>query len=190
MRLIRVYGRLAKELGQHTFRADVSSVAEAVRFLIANFPHLEVHMVEQHYRVRAGRHILTEDEIHYPVGAEEVITITPVLSGAGAIGRIIVGALLVAASFFIPGTALLAGIALKSIAFGIGASLVLGGVAQLLAPTPQTSQEQKDPKQKSYSFSGIQNVSRAGLPIPIVYGETVVGSIVVSAGVSTERVKS
>jgi predicted phage tail protein len=44
-----------------------------------------------------------------------------------------------------------------------------------------------DPR-KSYSFSGIQNVSRQGVPVPIIYGETVVGSVTISAGINTEEV--
>lgn len=188
MRTIRVYGRLAKALGKRVFKAEVETVAEAVRFLIANFPHIEAHMAEQHYRVRAGRHVIDQDELHNPVGQSEDIFITPVLAGRGAVGRIIAGVLLVAASFFIPGVALF-GVALAPIAFGIGASLILGGVAQLLAPTPLTGNEDKDPKQKTYSFSGIQNTSRSGLPVPIIYGETVVGSITISAGINVENVQ-
>ena len=46
-----------------------------------------------------------------------------------------------------------------------------------------------DPR-KSYSFSGIQNVSRQGVPVPIIYGEVFTGSIVVSAGINTEEVAS
>jgi predicted phage tail protein len=71
-----------------------------------------------------------------------------------------------------------------------GASLVLGGVAQLLTPmptVPQGADTQDDPR-KSYSFSGIQNTSRQGVPVPIVYGETVVGSVVISAGIDTVQV--
>jgi predicted phage tail protein len=187
MRTIKVYGRLARELGQRVFRAEVETVAEAVRFLISNFPHIEAHMAQQHYRVRAGSHQIDEKELHYPVGSDEVISITPVIAGRGAVGRIIVGALLIVASFFIPGVALF-GIALAPIVLGIGASLVLGGVAELLTPTPQSNLGDKDPKMESYSFSGIQNSSRAGLPIPIIYGETVVGSITISAGVSVEAI--
>ena len=66
----------------------------------------------------------------------------------------------------------------------LGASLVIGGVAQLLTPTPKLTQgadSEGDPR-KSYSFSGVQNTSRAGVPVPVVYGETLVGSVVVSAG--------
>lgn len=189
MKTIKVYGQLAKELGQRVFRADVESVAEAVRFLVSNFPHLERHMADQHYRVSSGRHILTEDELHYPVGSTEVISITPVIAGRGAIGRIIVGALLIIGSFFIPGVALF-GVLLAPIALGIGASLVLGGIAQLLSPVPQANLNpggEKDPRVDSYSFSGIQNSSRSGLPIPIIYGEVVIGSITISAGSTVEE---
>jgi predicted phage tail protein len=189
MKTIKVYGQLAKELGQRVFRAEVESVAEAVRFLISNFPHLERHMADQHYRVSSGKHILTEHELHYPVGSTEVISITPVIAGRGAVGRIIVGALLIIGSFFIPGLALF-GVALAPIVLGIGASLVLGGVAELLSPVPRTNLDpggEKDPKVDSYSFSGIQNNSRSGLPIPVIYGEVVVGSITISAGTTVEE---
>lgn len=188
MKTIKVYGQLAKELGQRVFRAEVESAAEAVRFLISNFPHLERHMADQHYRVSTGRHILTQNELHYPAGDGEVISLTPVVAGSGSVGRIIAGVLLIAASFFIPGVALF-GVSLAPILLGIGASLVLGGVAELISPVPNTDLNQKDPKSISYSFSGIQNTSRSGLPIPIIYGEVVVGSITVSAGTTVEDVE-
>jgi predicted phage tail protein len=187
MRTIKVYGQLAKELGQRVFRAEVESAAEAVRFLVSNFPHLERHMADQYYRVATGRHIVTQQELHHPAGSDEVISITPVIAGSGAVGRIIVGVLLVAASFFIPGVALF-GVALAPIALGIGASLVLGGIAELISPVPNTNLKEKDPTE-SFSFSGIQNTSRSGLPIPIIYGETVVGSITISAGTTVEDIE-
>ena len=39
----------------------------------------------------------------------------------------------------------------------------------------------------NYSFSGITNVSRAGVAIPVVYGEMFVGSILVSNGIDTDQ---
>jgi predicted phage tail protein len=65
----------------------------------------------------------------------------------------------------------------------------LGGVAQLLTPTPKISQDEGDPR-KSFSFSGIQNTNRAGVPVPVVYGETLVGSVVISAGIDIVQVSA
>ena len=203
LRTVRIYGNLAKFLKRRSFKADVATAAEAVKFLLANFPQLERHMAEQHYEVKVGDHplMLGEDpgELHLPTGKRETISIVPVVAGAGTAGRIIAGVALIAVSLlFAPGAALAVSSGLftlgptaVSIGVGIGASLVLGGVAQLLTPTPQLQTKGQnsdaDPR-KSYSFSGIQNASRQGLPVPIVYGETLVGSIVISAGVSTEQV--
>jgi predicted phage tail protein len=196
LRTIRIYGRLAKFLKRRKFEAEVSNAAEAVRFLVTNFPQLERHMAEQHYRVSVGTYDLSLDEIHDPAGSQE-IKIVPVVAGAGATGRILIGVGLIAAAFFTGGATigllgLAAPLSVSTVLAGIGVSLVLGGVSQLLTPVPtlsapSTVDTAKDPR-KSYSFSGIQNTSRQGTPVPIVYGETLVGSIVISAGIDTEQV--
>ena len=191
LRTIRIYGRLAKFLKRRKFEAEVSNAAEAVRFLLANFPQLEKHMADQHYRVTVGGYELSEQELHDPAGQQE-IKIIPVVAGAGAVGRIIAGVALIALATFVSFGTLTIGataIALNGVVFGIGAALALGGVAQLLTPVPTMNQPSmtdtaKDPR-KSYSFSGIQQTSRAGVPVPIVYGETLVGSVVISAGIDT-----
>lgn len=202
MRIIKVYGSLAKFLGQRVFHADVNSAAEAVRFLAANFPKLEGHMADQHYQVSVGRFQLEignqPDQLHMPVAEAEAIRIIPVVAGAGDVGRILAGVALFAASIFLGpvgavfggiGAGIIGGTA-ATIIGGIGLSLALGGVASLLSPVPRFdtgSNSDVDPR-KSYSFSGVQNVSRQGVPVPIVYGETLVGSVVISAGLNTEEV--
>jgi len=189
MREIRLYGKLAKFIGKRVFRADVANAAEAVRFLLANFPQLEKHMADQHYRVSLGERDLALEEIHEPAG-QQVIKIVPVVAGAGAVGRILLGAALIIGSFFTGGATLFGAVALSSVLFGVGASLVLGGVAQLLTPTPAqpTGLNSNNDPRKSYSFSSIQNTSRQGIPVPIVYGETIVGSVVISAGIDIAQV--
>ena len=196
MRVIRVYGRLARFLGRRAFLAEVSSAAEAVRFLLANFPQVERHMADQHYRVSVGDRALDADHLHEPAGGSD-IAIVPVIGGAGAVGRIVAGVALVALSF-IPGIGAL-GVALMQ---GVGASLALGGVAQLLTPVPRMAgpgaatsagiaksarADDNDPR-KNYSFSGIQNTSRQGVPVPVIYGEVIVGSVVISAGIDVDQV--
>ena len=202
MREIRVYGQLAKFLKRRVFRAEVASAAEAVRFLLANFPQLEQHMADQHYRVSLGEYDLGVDELHDPAGQQQ-IKIVPVLSGAGGVGKIIAGVALVALTIVTGGFGGAAiglfgagTLALGTVGLAVGASLVLGGVANLLTPVPRQYQPgmstsgndtNQDPR-KSYSFSGIQQTSRQGVPVPVVYGETIIGSVVISAGIDTVQV--
>ena len=199
LRKIKLYGKLAKFIGHRVLEADVATAAEAVRFLLANWPEAEAHMNDQHYRVSIGTYDIDLEELHHPAGAAP-ISFVPVVAGAGAVGRILIGVALVALSFVSFGAGAWAGVAGSfgtaagaasgSVAVGLlGASLIIGGVAQLLTPTPKISQDEGDPR-KSFSFSGIQNVSRAGVPVPVVYGETLVGSVVISAGIDIVQVSA
>jgi len=196
LRKIKLYGQLAKFIGRRVLEADVATAAEAVRMLVANFPGLEQHMAEQYYRVTVGTYDLEEAEIHDPTGRQD-IKIVPVIAGAGAVGRVILGVALIAASFFTAGATigllgLAAPVALSTVFAGLGASLLLGGVAQLLTPVPKVPQgsgTDNDPR-KTYNFSGIQQTSRQGVPVPCVYGLTLVGSVVISAGTDTVQVQA
>ena len=205
LRKIKLYGQLAKFIGRRVLEADVATAAEAVRMLVANFPGIEQHMAEQYYRVTAGSYDLGLDEIHDPAGQQD-IKIVPVVAGAGGnVGKIIAGVALVAlaiAAPYIAGAAVWAGtlsyaagsalIAVAPIIGALGASLVLGGVAQLLSPVPKVPQgggSDNDPR-KTYNFSGIQQTSRQGVPVPAVYGLTLVGSVVISAGTDTVQVQA
>lgn len=178
LRKIRLYGSLAKFVGARVLEADISTAAEAVRFLAANFEGLEQHMADKHYRVITHTS-LTTDELH-DITNVETIKIVPVVAGSGPVGRILAGIALIAISFFVPFVA--------PILFGLGASLVLGGVAQLITPVPKIAQgeDSVSDTKRSYNFSGIQQTSRAGTPVPLVYGKTLVGSVVISAGISDE----
>jgi len=178
LRKIRLYGSLAKFVGARVLEADVRTAAEAVRFIVTNFDGLEQHMADKHYKVITHTAI-TLDELH-DITNVDTIKLVPTVEGSGPVGRILAGIGLVVLSFFVPFAA--------PLLLGIGASLVLGGVAQLLTPVPRLGQGEgstTDTK-RSYNFSGIQQTSRAGTPVPLVYGKTLVGSVVISAGVSDE----
>jgi len=211
LRKIKLYGPLAKFIGKRVLQADIASAAEAVRFLVANFPTLEQHMADQHYRVSVGAQDLSLDDLHNPTGQQD-IKIIPVVSGAGgSTGQILAGVALLAFSIiagplgafastaygpFATGLSITTGFQLGStaaLAIGsLGAAMVLGGVSQLLSPVPVVNQgidSNTDPR-KTYSFSGIQQTSRQGTPVQICYGLTLTGSVVISAGVDTVQVKA
>ena len=195
---VKVYGRLARFLGQRTFEAEINSPIDAIRFLTANFPALQSHMIEQNYCVKVGDYEINDKELDIPVGQQE-IKIVPVAIGARrGIGRFLLGAVLIGVAVFNPavgmglggglgfGTATGAGFGatLAAAAGNFGVYLALSGAAEMISPTPTPDSASDDPN--SFTFNGILNTIRAGVAIPVVYGEIFTGSIVVSAGIDTE----
>jgi len=201
LRKIKLYGELAKFLGQRTFEAEVNNAAQAVRFLVTNFPTVEKYMSDKYYKVIIDNWELEEKELHYPTGQSD-IKIVPVITGSGgASGRqILFGAILIGASFMFPGAGMFGHTGLLGKAAGgfftkmgtyvsaMGASMILGGINQMLTPTPDVPEESQDPR-RSFNFSGIQNTSRAGVAVPIHYGRVITGSITVSANIENEQVE-
>ena len=206
LRKIKLHGKLAKFVGHKEFDVDVNSVGNAVSFLINNFPKLETYMSPKYYQVKVGNYSIDKDEIHHPVGKED-IHFVPTIKGAGrgGFGKILLGAALIGGAFLIPG-GLQLGLGFKQ-GFGFGALtgakgalikgmvyaggfLVLSGVSEMLFPLPETNDfdNEEDPR-LSFSFSGLQNTSRAGTPVPIVYGEIMTGSVVISAAIDTNQVE-
>ena len=102
LRKIKLYGELAKFLGQKTFEAEVNNAAQAIRFLVVNFPKLEKHMSDRHYKVILNDWELEEKELHYPSGHND-IKIVPVVGGAGGnFGRVLLGDALIGAAMMFP----------------------------------------------------------------------------------------
>ncbi|MBB0223222.1 tail assembly protein, partial [Escherichia coli] len=111
---------------------------------------------------------------------------------SGGVFQIVLGAAAIAGSFFTAGATLAAwGAAIgaggmTSILFSLGASMVLGGVAQMLAPKARTptAASTDNGKQNTY-FSSLDNMVAQGNVLPVLYGEMRVGSRVVSQEIST-----
>ena len=206
LRKLKLHGELAKFVGQDEFEAVMRTSAEAIRFLVTNFPKVEAYMSDKYYQVLVGKEDIDKEDLHNPTGQSD-IHIVPVITGAGGrspFGRILLGAVLIGASFLFPGAGLFgtqalgatgtaglagAGIATKigTAVSAIGAGLVLNGVSELLFPLPTPDAQEDDPR-ISFAFNGLTNTSRAGTAHPIVYGEIVTGSVVISAGIDTNQV--
>tara|TARA_Y100000401_G_scaffold82985_1_gene68354 strand:+ start:498 stop:1106 length:609 start_codon:yes stop_codon:yes gene_type:complete len=201
LRKLKLYGELAKITGCKEFDVAVNTTAQAVSFLINNFPQLEGHMANRYYQVLIEKDHVDIDQLHHPIGQSD-IKFVPVVSGAGGnLGKILLGGALIAMSFGVGGffgglgskTVIgggAAGFGAKAV-FGIGASLLLSGVSGMLFPLPKQPEfsSEQDPR-LSFSFGGTQQTSRAGTPVPIVYGEIFTGSVVISGGLDTEQVQA
>jgi predicted phage tail protein len=246
LKKIKVYGKLRQFLGTSYFEAAVSSPAEAVRFLICNYPEVEKHMCEQYYKIKMNNFDVSLDFLS--IKGKGDIQIIPVASGSGFIVPVIGGIFSAGAAVVstaatavtaVAGTALsaantVAGAAvgtvatvantaagavvagagaiaaevgttgiLGTIATTVATNVVVDGVTSLIAPTPEIAPpvETVDPipqndavlpdqrAQNSFGFSAITNISRAGVAVPIIYGEVFTGSIVISAGIDTVQIE-
>jgi len=197
LRKVKLYGELADFVGYKELDAVINSTADAIRFLISNFEGLEAHMSQRYYKVLVDDYEIGEEDIENPIGKSD-LSIVPVISGAGGgLGKTLLGVALIGLSFASGGgfAALSAKTfelgAIGSFAMNAGIGLTLMGVSEMLfpLPKPQDFSNEEDPR-ISFSFSGVQNTSRAGTSHPIVYGEIVTGSVVISAGIDTNQVSA
>lgn len=215
MKVVKVYGELRKRLGQCRFEFDVATPAQAVKALCVNFPGLDKWLIDSEqngvaYRVRVGREEATPADMSVlglPWSEREVFSITPVVAGAGGVGRVIAGALLItAAVVFAPAaaagggflTAAAAGTSISAVgvatvvAGNIGIYLALSGIAEMISPInkPGFEASKEAARLQNMSFSGVVNTARQGLPVPIAYGRVFVGSAVISSGFDVDHTAS
>ena len=210
MKVVKVYGALRKKLGQCRFEFHADTPAQALKALCVNFPGLDKWLIDSEasgmsFRVTRGREAITQSSpegLVLPWSDREVFSITPVITGAGNAGRIFAGIGLVAlailagpagAGFLGLGAGLISGATAATVSVvlgGIGASLILGGVASMISPQPtmgNLTSGRESARLESFTFSGIVNTSKQGMPVPIAYGRLFVGSAVISSGLDVNQ---
>lgn len=199
IKTVKVYGDLGAKFGRE-FRLAVNSPAEAIAALAAQLPGFEAELYGAKdrgvgYAVFTNKKNLAEDELVLPSGHAD-IRIAPIIMGskrAGTMQIILGGALLAVAAIATGGAALGWGAA----AFGsgglwgtvatFGLSMAIGGVVQLLSPQVKGLSARDNPGDEgSAYFNGPVNTQAQGNPVPYLYGELIVGSAVISAGITTE----
>lgn len=202
MKTVKVYGQLAKYLGQSTFKFDVITPAEAIKALLVNFQGLDQWLLDSQkdgvaYKVKVGEEkIYTDniDDLALPFTDKNVFSIRPVIQGSGrGFTRFLTGALIIGAGFLIPstwaigtfgGTPIMVGATLKKLGF----IMALGGVAEMLSPQPTLPDMNQALISDNFSISGLRNNATVGTAIPICYGRAYVGSTIISTGLDTDEV--
>lgn len=222
--VVRLLGDLGERYGaEHAFY-NLRTPADAIKLLSINYPEFKAELITAHekgigYRVLQAGVDLNFDELQLPIGQNDLI-ITPVLVGEESAGKIFAGIGLIAVSFLLPGAGLFgtfsfsgaaaattaAGVATSATLAGtalsaIGASMILGGVTEMLSPQPDLggfggvgtrddlratrpeSVNRGADGQQSYAYLGAQNTVGVGATIPVAYGKVLIGSHVISADV-------
>ena len=201
LRTIKLYGFLGKKFGR-VHKLAVDSPAEAIRALSVIKAGFREFLENSHkngvaYRFLVGKEALERSElkesIHMRHGVDTTFELVPVINGAkSSLGQILLGAALMAFAWWAMPAMGMAAVgtasALSTSVFGIGMSLALGGVAQLLAPKVKAENKEAVENRPSYMFNGAVNTIAQGNPVPILYGRMRVGSQVVSAGITSNDI--
>jgi len=213
---VRLLGELGQRYGVEHKYTNLRTPAEAIKLLCINHPELQRELITAHehgigYRVIQAETDLDYPDLRLPIGQHDLI-VAPVIAGSGGgTGTILAGVALVAFAALVPGLGAAGAATIFGTAFGstslaigaIGASLVLGGVSQLLSPQPtignlgsnrlgsgdslstdgpQSVTRGTDGRQ-SYAYTGAANTVGVGATIPVAYGEVLIGSQLLSANV-------
>lgn len=182
MKTIYLHGVLREKFGE-SYRLDVRDAKEAVRFLMAQVEGFKEELEKGDWHIIKGGidsgDAISESNIDVSLGNTTEIHIVPAIEGAGGIVDIVSGITIIAWS---AATGNWAGI--KS-----GWNKVTGGFTELIGGNKiaDYSGRSSTDERPSFLFDGATNTSTQGLPVPVIYGRVKTGSVVVSAGLSAEK---
>lgn len=209
---VKLYGILAEEFEKDFIEIYAGSAKEIFRALSSRFGDKFTQLI-----IANGWHLvqgqktgttpkeedtfLGEGEVELPYLQEE-LHIFPAVIGAGGrgVGQIILGVVLIVIAVVLVasgvgapvGGGIIAGLTAGGLATAVavaGVAAILGGVMALFTKPPtmgdysQTGTDQR----LSFIFNGAVNNTEQGVPVPLVYGEHLAGSTVISAGMDVEQ---
>ncbi|BCU55976.1 tail assembly protein [Enterobacter kobei] len=190
-------GRMAKKFGRvHQF--DVADLPEMLRAMCSQVRGFKRYLSEGHmhgirFAFFNGKHNIGLDEFDMTNGSE-VYRITAITEGSkrGGVLQIVIGAVALVAAFFTAGGSLVAlgmsaaaAAATTTALTGLGLSMMLGGVVQLLTPQPKynVGASSSTDNKPNYAFGAPVNTVAMGYPVPVLFGEREIGGAIISAGI-------
>jgi len=190
-RNIYLKGKMGKLFGEH-WKLNASTVREAMNGIdVQREGKLKQYLIDCtekgiEFTVQRGEDFLEYDNLQMELGNDDII-ITPLPVGAGkTAGRIkaIIGVALIVIGII----SMMSGNPLGKDMAAIGWYLVAAGsllasigIVEMLTPdTPSNSSD-------GYLFNGPENSVKQGIPVPLCYGELIVGGAPINFGFTDRR---
>tara|TARA_Y100000401_G_scaffold101081_1_gene90408 strand:+ start:616 stop:1329 length:714 start_codon:yes stop_codon:yes gene_type:complete len=210
MQRVILLGEMGQRFGE-TWEMNVDYIKDIFKLIECQRKGFKEYLIQCHengtdFTMQRGKEFVGEEELLLSVGNEDII-ITPVPAGQkSGIGKILAAIAIIAFVFFAPvfagqtlaamggfggGTAFVAGSSLGAslgtlAAVNIAASLAMAGINQMMMPGPEIDKETPD----NYLFNGNSEHIKEGLPIPICYGEMMVGGGLINQTMTTRKIVS
>jgi len=171
LRKVYLEGELGEKYGK-VAEVKAESVREVIQYLQANYDGVEKYFIDSTEERNIGfvikvadDYIDDERDLLLPFKKGDII-ITPTPMGAKGVFKVIVGIIIIAVAIAMPGAITTLG----WVAIGIGAGLVMMGIAEMMMPDPATDDE-TPAEEEGYVFQGSEASIVEGYPVPILYGE-------------------
>jgi len=98
------------------------------------------------------------------------LCLSPIVAGGKSnLETAILATALIVASFYIPGSAEIAGIALNQVVFTVGVTMLTSAVTAELMKPPKKDGTDEEAREND-AFGALQHTIASGTPIPLVYG--------------------
>ena len=208
---------LGKKYGKTHVYYNLKTPAQAIKLLCLNYPEFAKDLATSHqqgifYKVQQVGIDLELSDLELPLGSHDLV-VTPVISGSGNVGKILLGVALIAvtggfgAQGFggaLFGVQTKTAIAIAKVGNAVGVTMALQGVTGLLAPQPTLSSNMMDTEgaftnynngpasttkgadgEQSYAYTGATNSTGLGKTIPVIYGKVLAGSLLIGADIET-----
>ena len=204
--IVRLHGILAQEYGEEFELYNINKPMDIISALEIRCPGIRKKIVEFYLEGSVYELIINEETVHCNKLNEDyeetikTVDFCPSIFGAKsvlkAVAAIVIGAVLIAASFGLGplgGLGFMQSAFAQTLAFGMGIGLVMAGVQYLTTSIPETEPGQRigdqalsttSMRNSSYAFSSPTNTTQQGVPVPIGYGRLRIGSKVVGTKLS------
>lgn len=180
-----LHGSLAEKYGsEHEF--VINTPKDVISAMEANYPGFkaEIHKLESEgigFQLTTPSHPegLSEEDLDKAISLPEIILVERLVL-SGTLGRILLGATLLAVGAAVPFGAVAGGTSLAL----LGGSLLFGGIMQWISPVQKSKEERR-----STSFDQTTGLTDRNAVVPIAYGRVRIQPPVLSSAISTERIK-
>ena len=186
------------------WETDCRNIRDIFKLIECQTPSFRKYLIDAteadvSYEIKRGEDFLEDtDDLLLSLNNEDIV-ITEVPSGSKTGGGKLIAAIALTVLILQPqllGTAFADFVAkgvigtggkltIGGLGLGVATNLALQGTAQLLAPGPEVDAAESN---KGYLFGGATNTSVQGMPVPLAYGELVIGGSPISVNYDTKPI--
>lgn len=193
LKTMRLKGLMAKKFGA-VHKYHVADLRELLRAMCSQVPGFKKYVSNAHlngirFAFFSGKDNIGLQEFDMSSSATE-FEMEPIIEGSkrGGVLQVVIGAVALVAAYFTAGASFaVLGVTASTVTTaltGLGLSMALGGVVQMLTPQPKYNigASSSTDNKPNYAFGAPVNTVAMGYPIPLLYGTREIGGAIISAG--------